>query len=140
MFILPENYSINLILKYLFPGNFRNKSALLHQSQHGKKKTRKAAIVLFSENPKNQAINCQIIFFLSIILHHFWYWSSLICACPKSGHQNSLSPRSWQNSLEEDSVILGQTSNQNTKAASLIPQFLLSLQSLHLVEFYSQRR
>lgn len=31
--------------------------------------------------------------------------------------------------LEEDSVVLGQTSNQNTKAASLIPQFLPSLTS-----------
>uniref|UniRef100_A0A8D2NUV4 RAS related 2 n=1 Tax=Zosterops lateralis melanops TaxID=1220523 RepID=A0A8D2NUV4_ZOSLA len=56
---------------------------VIRYSQHGKKKTRKAAIVLFSENPKNQAINCQIIFFFPSFLHHFWYWSSLICACPK---------------------------------------------------------
>lgn len=115
-------------MKYLFPGNFKNKSVLLHQSQHGKKKTRKAAIVLFSENPKNQAISCQIIFFF---FPSFYITSGIGLALYvhvlKVVTRIALVQEAGRIVLEEDSVILGQTSKQNTKAASLIPQFLPSL-------------
>lgn len=59
----------------------KSRNALLHQNQHGKKKTRKAAIVSFSKNPLNSSYQLPgkaLTFFFSLYgLHHitlvpFW--------------------------------------------------------------------
>lgn len=86
--------------------------------------------MLFSENPKNQAINCQIFFYF---FPSFYITSGIGLALYvhvlKVVTRIALVQEAGRIVLEEDSVILGQTSNQNTKAASLIPQFLPSLPS-----------
>ncbi|XP_057409368.1 ras-related protein R-Ras2 isoform X1 [Balaenoptera acutorostrata] len=44
---------VRVIRFFYLTGNFRSRNVLLHQNQHGKKKTRKAATVSFSKNPLN---------------------------------------------------------------------------------------
>lgn len=85
--------------------------------------------MLFSENPKNQAINCQIIFFFPSFYITSGIGLALYVHVFKVVTRIALVQEGGRIVLEEDSIILGQTSNQNTKAASLMPQFLPSLPS-----------
>lgn len=81
--------------------------------------------MLFSENPKNQAVNCQIFFFFPSFYITSGIGLALYVHVLKVVTRIALVQEAGRIVLEEDSVILGQTSKQNTKAASLIPQFPL---------------
>lgn len=128
-FHLATNATLNLTWNICFQEISRTRVPSFTRASTERKRQERLPLCYFLRTPRTKLSTARFAFF-SFLSPSFSVTSGIGLALYvhvlKAVTRIALVQEAGRIVLEEDSVILGQTSKQNTKAASLIPQFLPS--------------